>query len=59
MGMAPRLTELWSCRLDHQNFVGIKRKVQTKNHPRYGVVLKAVAIPITRLSAPNLDAMSE
>ena len=34
VGAAPQLTELWSCRLDHQNWVGIKRLVQTKKPPQ-------------------------
>jgi len=47
-------------RLDHQGQVGIKRLVQAKkNRPTYRAVTQAVAIPITRLLAPDLDLMEK
>ena len=47
-------------RLDRQGLVGIKNLVQgKKNRPISRAVTQAVAIPITRLPAPDLDLMGE
>ena len=46
-------------RLDQRETEVINRSVQTKNRSISGAVSKAVAIPITRRSAPILDAMKK
>ena len=47
-------------RLDRQGLVGIKNLVQgKKNRPISRAVTQAVAIPITRLPAPDLDLMGK
>ena len=45
--------------LDQQDTKGINRSVQRKNRPILGAVSTAVAIPITRLSAPIFDAIKK
>ena len=57
---ARQLTGSAMDRLACPGVVGIKRLVQTKKTaPICGTVLQAVAIPITRPSAPDLDLMVE
>ena len=46
-------------RLDQRETEVINRSVQTKNRSISGAVSKAVAIPITRRSAPDFDAMKK
>ena len=60
LGSAQQLTGEWWLRLDPRFWVGIKKTVQTKKPPPVEErSFVAVVIPITRPSAPDLDAMQE
>ena len=59
LGAASKLTESALIGLDRQVTKGINRSVQTKNPPHVGADSIAEAIPITRPSAPDFDALEE
>jgi len=58
-GADQQLTASSCNRLARRETEVINRSVQTKNRPIAGAVSRAVAIPITRQSAPDFDAIKK